>query len=246
MIELNNVDYSDLKKFINENISEFHKSRVQAIKGLKLKDMLKRKNPYLFKAKNILTSEQIIRNVFDAYLSSQEETLFGNFLEKVAIFVCSKVYEDKKSTLRGMDLEFEKDSKLYIVSIKSGPNWANSDQTHKMIENFKEAKDTFKFKDSSKEIIAVNGCCYGKCYKINDEYVKICGKKFWELISGDSMLFIKIIEPLGYKAKQRNKEFLEEYSKVINKFALEFGNDFSNEDGSVNWGKWVNFVSGDK
>jgi len=53
----------------------------------------------------------------DAFLQSQEETLFGNFIEGVAIFVCDKVYGAKKTKLTGMDLEFDKDEvKLYVVT----------------------------------------------------------------------------------------------------------------------------------
>lgn len=43
--------------------------------------MLKRKNPYLFKAKYVLTAEQIVKNIVDAHISSNEETIFGDWLE---------------------------------------------------------------------------------------------------------------------------------------------------------------------
>ena len=45
--------------------------------------------------------------------------------------------------------------------------------------------------------------------------------------TGTFILNIKeIIEPLGYKAKKRNKEFTEEYAKVINRFTREFGTEY--------------------
>jgi hypothetical protein len=43
--------------------------------------VLKRKNPYLLKAKYILTAEQIVKNIIDAHISSNEETIFGDWLE---------------------------------------------------------------------------------------------------------------------------------------------------------------------
>jgi hypothetical protein len=52
------------------------------VKKQKLNDILKRKNPYLFRAKNILTPEALIRNVMDAYISSQMAAAMGEPEEK--------------------------------------------------------------------------------------------------------------------------------------------------------------------
>lgn len=58
----------------------------------------------------------------DAHISSNEETVFGDWLEGLAIFINSKVYDGRKSGITGIDLEFDKDGIRYIVTIKSGPN----------------------------------------------------------------------------------------------------------------------------
>ncbi len=90
--------------------------------------ILRQKNPYLFKAKNVLTAQDLVKGFLDAFLQSQEETLFGDFIEGLAIFVCNQVYGAKKSELTGIDLEFEKNGIIYIVEIKAGWNWGNSSQ----------------------------------------------------------------------------------------------------------------------
>jgi hypothetical protein len=51
--------------------------------------------------------------------------------------------------------------------------------------------------------------------------------------------------PLGHKAKERNDEFMEAYSQIINKFTLDFMNEFC-IDGKVDWKKLVKFNSGKK
>jgi len=51
------------------------------------------------------------------------------------------------------------------------------------------------------------------------------------------------IEPLGYKAKEKNDRFLMEYSRVINKFSLEFMNMFCSADGTIQWETLVRFNS---
>ena len=79
--------------FIESNIPAFHQRRVESLIGLELDKVLKRKNPYLFKAKNINTAGGLVKAILDAHLSSQEETIFGAFLESVAIQACSIALE---------------------------------------------------------------------------------------------------------------------------------------------------------
>jgi hypothetical protein len=157
------ITQKEIAEYVEKNIPNFHQNRLEKLKKLKLKDVLKRKNPYLFKVKNITTASDFIKTILDAYLSSQEESLFGGFLEGLAIFICSNVYNGRKSSTEGIDLEFEKDKTKYIVSIKSGPSWGNSSQINKMRDNFRKAKRILGTSVSAGfHVIAVNGCCYGK------------------------------------------------------------------------------------
>jgi len=129
---------------VEKNIGIFHEKRIQSLDSLKLSKVLKRKNPYLFKAKYVLTAEQIIKGLVDAHISSSEEGIFGDWLEGLAIFINHKVYNGKKSGIKGIDLEFDLDNYRYIVNIKSGPNWGNSSQIAKMVSDFNTAKKNFK------------------------------------------------------------------------------------------------------
>ena len=81
--------------------------------------------------------------------------------------------------------------------------------------------------------------------KKNDKYSyhKICGQEFWQLVSGSENFYIDIIEPIGHKAKQKNEEFLEAYSVVVNKFTLEFAQRFC-IGGKIDWKKLLEFNSG--
>jgi hypothetical protein len=241
---MKSITTSEVQNYVENNIGTFHKRRLQNLSTLKLSQVLTRKNPYLFKAKNILTAQDLVKTLLDAHLSSQEETIFGEFLEGLAIFICGKVYDGKKSSAEGVDLEFEKTNIKYIVSIKSGPNWGNSQQVKKMVENFKKAKRILGSNVARKKIVAINGCCYGRDNQPDkSDYLKYCGQKFWEFVSGNADLYIQIIEPLGHKAKEKNEEFLDAYSKLINTFTFEFGKNFC-ADGRINWVALVKFNSG--
>lgn len=236
---------TDVLDYVEKNIGAFHEKRIRSLDGLKLQKILKRKNPYLFKAKNVLTAEQIVRGILDAHISSNEETIFGDWLEGLAIFINEKVYGGRKSGIANIDLEFDNEGVRYIVSIKSGPNWGNSSQIAKLKSDFITAKRALRTSNNSNIIvIAVNGCCYGRDNNPDKgSYYKYCGQKFWEFISGNSELYTEIIEPLGYKAKEKNDEFMISYSQIINKFTLEFIKDFCDDDGSIRWDKIIKLNS---
>ena len=236
----------EIYKYAEKHISIFHQRRLDYVQNkVDLFKILKQKNPYLFRAKNVLTAQDLIKGFLDAFLQSQEETLFGDFIEGLAIFVCDKVYGAKKSELTGIDLEFEKDGVIYVVEIKAGWNWGNSSQIRQLNINFASAKKMMRAR-TGKKVIAVNGCCFGKDNKPDKGgYLKLCGQQLWELISGDARLYIDIVEPIGYEAREKNEKFAENYAQIINKLTLEFSQKFC-ENGKINWKKLVEYNSGFK
>lgn len=238
------LNLKDVSQYVEQNIGNFHLKRIQRLDRLKLSQVLKRKNPYLFKAKNVLTAEQIIKGLVDAHISSNEETIFGDWLEGLAIFISDKVYCGRKSGIPGIDLEFDHYGIRNIVTIKSGPNWGNSSQIAKMVADFKTAKKTLRTSNSQLNVLAVNGCCYGRDNEPDKgDYFKYCGQRFWEFISGNSELFTEIIEPLGHNSQEKNDDFAKSYSQMINKFTKEFSNNFCKDNGEIEWDKLVRFNS---
>ncbi|MDL2220976.1 cytosolic protein [Parabacteroides sp. OttesenSCG-928-N08] len=239
------LQIKDITQYVEDNIGTFHQKRIDCLNRLKLKTVLRKKNPYLFKAKYLLTAEQIIKSLTDAFISSNEETIFGDWLEGLAIFINQKVYNGWKSGITGIDLEFDKEGIRYIVTIKSGPNWGNSSQVAKMKADFITAKKTLRTSGSGLIVQAINGCCYGKDNNPDKgNYFKYCGQEFWQFISGMDNLYTDIIEPLGYQAREKNDAFIESYAKMINKFTKEFSNEFCDDTGLILWQKLVEFNSG--
>lgn len=240
------IDINEVNKYVEKQIDVFHQKRLDYVTNkVNLDTILRQKNPYLFRAKNVLTAQDLVKGFLDAFLQSQEETLFGEFIEGLAIFVCSMVHKGRKSELTGIDLEFIKDGIIYVVEVKAGWNWGNSSQIKQLKINFEHAKRILK-KQRGKRVIAINGCCFGKKKNKNPEkdgYYKICGQEFWELISGVENFYIDIIEPIGHRAKQKNEEFFEAYAAIVNKFTLDFSQRFC-IDGKIDWEKLLRFNSG--
>ena len=114
-----------------------------------------------------------------------------------------------------------------------------------MENNFKTAIKTLRTSNSNLQIICVNGCCYGKDNNPDKgAYFKYCGQRFWEYIGGNENIYVDIIEPLGHKAKERNENYLKQYSGKINIFVKEFIETFCNKNGSIEWEKLVKYNSG--
>ena len=228
-------------EYVENHIGEFHISRIDKLQTINLKSLLKRKNPYMYKAKNIVTASDMVENLASAYMSSAEESIFGNWLEGLAKFVLEEVYGGYKSSATGVDLEFDKGGIHYFVSVKSGPSWSNSQSMGKLKRDFIQAVKIFNTSRRSVPAICIEGCCYGNDNKgySDSTHEKYCGEKFWTLISGEPTLFIDIVEPLGYKAKEKNDEYYVEYGKMINKFTLEFIVEYCDEEGNIDWDKIV-------
>ena len=241
---MNEIKPELIQRYVEQHIGGFHQCRIDSLNSLKLTDVLKRKNPYLFRAKNMLTSDMIVRGFIDAHVSSNEETIFGTWLEGLAVYINSLTFGGKKSGIPGIDLEFDENGKRYIVNIKSGPNWGNSSQIKKMRNDFTSAKRTLRTSNSHLDVVAVNGCCYGRDNNPDKgDYYKYCGQRFWRFISGDENLYTDIIEPLGYNARIRNDEFNLLHTNMINKFTKDFSAQFCKETGEIDWEKLVQYNS---
>ena len=241
---INAITDEQITQYVEANIGTYHASRLSSLTKLSLKELLLRKNPYLFRQKNLRTPEEIVRSLLDAHLSSQEESMFGNFLEGLAIYSAGEVHGGIPSIADEVDLEFNKDGSRYIVSLKSGPNWANSSQIKKLKQDFQAAGRKLRQRYNNPPFIFVNGCYYGRDEKPDKgDYFKYCGQRFWELISNDPSLYTRIIEPLGHEARHHNEDFNRNYGAVITSFAREFTGEFCDADGYIDWDKLVRYSS---
>lgn len=236
---------AEITAHIEKTIPDFHAARLASLNSLELRDLLKSKNPYLYRAKNILLASDLITGFLTARLSSQEETIFGTFLERLAVFVAQEVWGGRKSAIKGIDIDLEKEGVRYLLTIKSGPVWGNDSQVAKMRDYFKTARRTLATNATVQPPVCINGCCYGRTTKENrGDYFKLCGQSFWEFLSGDEDFYRRIIEPIGHRAQERNDEFAAQFAKVANQLTSQVLNDFCEPDGSINWDKLLAFNSG--
>lgn len=238
----------DLETFVRTKVAQFHERRLQRLSTLKLEKVLSRKNPYLLKAKSLDTPREIVTELLDSHLSPQESGIFGSVMEQVALEICRRKFGGRKSAVEGIDMEFERDGTRYIVSIKSGPNWGNSSQIRKMEDYFRKAKKTLGTNTAkSAKVVAINGCCYGTtATEDRGDYLKLCGKNFWTLISGDEHFYQQLIPLIGDESGETNEAFEVEYQQAVDRFTSEFGKNFCTAEGAISWEKIVELSSGNR
>jgi hypothetical protein len=109
---------------------------------------------------------------------------------------------------------------IVVVGIKSGPNWGNSDQISRMKIGI------LRDEGIDMEIVAVNGCIYGRDdhpLKIDPRdaekrYFKLCGQAFWDLISNDPQFYQRIVVPIDKEAKKKDENFRTTYTGLKQRF----------------------------
>jgi hypothetical protein len=242
---MKSLNREDLIAFANAEIEDFHNARLATLEKIRLNKVLRNKNPYLFRAKNVQTAGELIKGILDAHLSSSEESMFGrDVLENVAVYVASQTVNGHKSAAEGIDLEFEEEGVHYLVSIKSGPNWGNSSQVKRLADNFQTALRVVR-QGKRKHVQAVLGICYGKS-RTSDrgDYIKMMGQRFWHFLSGDPDLYLDLIEPIGYRADEHNATFDAHRAALENRFVANFIRDFCHPDGAIDWSRLIAFNSG--
>ena len=98
-------DEQEVVEAIANALETFYGSLIEKIDGLDIVKIMKRKNPYLYRAKAMENASEIVESVLSAFVSSSEETIFGNcFFEPLAIAASG----GNKALAEGIDIMVQK------------------------------------------------------------------------------------------------------------------------------------------
>ena len=239
------VDNDAVVRAIAAALEEFYANLIKKIDGIDINKIMRRKNPYLYRAKAMQNASEIVESVLSAFVSSSEETIFGNcFFEPLAIAASG----GQKALAEGVDIMAQDNDEnvIYAVAVKSGPSVFNADSKKRQEQNFNAASKLAKQAKARFEPII--GYSYGKKKTTGKGapkiYQELAGKEFWEKLTGDEDFYIHIIGYMGTLPEQYVEEYKASYNKAANRLVREFSINFCNEDGSINWEKLVEFNSG--
>jgi len=239
----NGYDEGAIIKSIAVALESFYTNLIAKVDKININNIMKRKNPYLFRAKAMNSAAQIVDAILAAFVSSSEETIFGNvFFEPIA----TTASQGQKALAEGIDIMVERENTIYAIAVKSGTSVFNADSKKKQEQNFMAAQKLAQ--QAKKRFVPIIGYSYGK-KKSSDKgrpkfYTELAGQAFWTELTGDSQFYIKLIRFMGRMPEKYVEDFDQSYQKAANRLVKEFTNNFCNEDGSINWEKLVHFNSG--
>jgi hypothetical protein len=138
-------------------LDDFYTVLIAKVDKINIKNIMRRKNPYLFRAKAMNGVSQVVEAILAAFISSSEETVFGNvFFEPIA----TAAGQGQKALAEGVDVMAERDGTIYAVAVKSGPSVFNADSKKKQEQNFMAAGKLAQ--QAKKRFVPIIGYSYGK------------------------------------------------------------------------------------
>lgn len=238
------MNADELEALISKCLQDFYNRRLQRLEKLKLKDILRKKNPYLFRALATEKASEIVERVLIAYIGASDETIFGDaFFEPIARIASG----GKVSDAEGVDFIIESPDRVIAVALKSGPNIYNASQKKRQSQEFSAVRS--RLYKLHKQFDPVLGHAYGrlKTEPSKDRvYRDRSGQAFWSEVTGDPDFYLKLIRLMKDAPVKHKKEYAPAWDAAINRFTAGFIMDFCSPDGSIDWEKLARFVSEDE
>ena len=84
---MNNNLLNDITKYVEEHIGEFHAARIAILQNMNLKEILKRKNPYMYRAMRPMSVSGLVVLLIDDALYEINNDLFKEWMKDVTSFI---------------------------------------------------------------------------------------------------------------------------------------------------------------
>lgn len=233
-----------LESKIGELLDDFYSRRIEKISTLKLRDALKRKTPYLYRASGIQKASEIVEGLLLAYMSSSDEGIFGDaFFEPLAKFVSGGAV----SPSEGVDVAIETKNEYKAIAVKSGPSVFNSQSKRKQADDFRSLEA--RLRKLKKHFDPIVGYCYGnkKQSPVKGKahsFRELAGQDFWLEITGDDEFYLKIIRLMKDRPQKHMPQFKRVWDGALNRFTHAFIEDYCFSDGTIDWVKLTILNSG--
>jgi hypothetical protein len=238
------MNTDELEALIKQQLHVFYTHRIKRIRELKLREVLKKKNPYLFRATGVAKYSEIVEDIVKAFLSSSDETMFGrDFFEPIAKMATFGI----KAPSSGIDIAIETETRYTAISMKSGTQWGNRDQLAQQDENFRSIER--RLYETQKQFDPVVGHGYGRKNGLakNKHYRDSSGQTFWTEITGDSDFYLKLIRLMKNEPAIHREEYKLAFDISLNRFNGEFYNEFcfhgEDNNGVIDWEKLTKLSS---
>ena len=141
----NSYDEKAVIEAIAQALETFYANLIAKIDELNIQKIMKRKNPYLYRAKAMQNAAEIVESVLTAFVSSSEETIFGNcFFEPIAIAASN----GNKALAEGIDIMIQDkgENTMYAIAVKNKILWQHQNLHSKQRQDMRHMWDTVMVK----------------------------------------------------------------------------------------------------
>jgi len=246
------IDQTQLDSEISRLLNILYSKRFDKLEDVDLQRLLK-KNPYLFRSIGLEDPNELIEAMLSAFLSSSDETLFGNdFFEPLAYWTALNAVIDGDDQLNvtvgsaaGTDLSIETATSYLAIAVKSGLNIFNSQSTKGQSTEFNELQS--RLRKLGKEIRPILGYGYGR-HQARKKSIKEkhAGQAFWLLLSNEEEYYIRISHSIGKFATEHKELYQRSYIQTKSRILKQLMCNFVDDSGALNWAKIVEYNSGTK
>lgn len=235
---------------IERLLNVLYEKRFAKLEEVDLQRLLK-KNPFLFRAIGLTDTSELVEAMLDAFLSSSDETFFGNdFFEPLAFWTAKNAvdvdHENRESvtvgSASGTDLAIETANAYLAIAVKSGTNIFNSQSTKGQSTEFTELQS--RLRKLGKEIRPIIGYGYGRNKsKASSKHEKHAGQAFWKLLSGEEDFYLRICDSIGKSSLDHKEEYDIRYNRTKNRILKQLLINFVDDSGDLDWRKIFQYNS---
>jgi hypothetical protein len=222
-------------RLLAEFESVFAQPFAARLQDLRLQDVIRGKNPYLYRASGIKTCEDLIRRVLQDYVSASVEGDFGKFFEAVA-----RVVSGGTKPVGGgeVDLDVRKGEVAYLYAVKSGAKGFNSSSYDKAKRDLNSAERRLRqdrVRTEKKLAFA-----YGRrSTSFSEGIERLSSKSFWAEVSGDDDFYSKLLDACAILAPLYTADMEAPYEGLLSE-----AHELFCDGDEIDWGRILTLVSG--
>lgn len=208
----------------------------EKLASMTMKELVKRKNPYLYRATGVETCDDYVQRAFREHIAGMRGNFFGLFFESVAQILSGGT---KPEGTGEIDLEVQKDGEMLLYVIKSGASGHNASSLKKALDDLSAVSSSFE----AQNIRAHKNIAYA--YGRHGEHVdddgvrKMASKDFWAEMSGDEDFYVKLLDVAAALSPMFQADMESPYERL-----LAEAHELFCEGDAIRWDKVIRMVSG--
>ena len=220
-------------------VDEFQRVFVDSVTSkldkLTMKELARRKNPYLYRATGVSTCKEYVDRAFQEYTATMRGNYFGNFFESVARILSGGT---KPVGTGEIDLEVQREGELFLYAIKSGASGHNASSG----TSARNDLDAVGNQRTIAGFIVHKRIAYAygrRRTHEKDGIEKMTSKAFWAEMSGDDDFYVKFLEVAALLSPLFQADMDAPYERL-----LAEAHELFCEDEVIQWDKVIRLVSG--